>query len=83
VNSIFKPFLRKFILFFYDILVYNSNFLSYLSHLSSVFQLLQENKLFAKLSKYEFVSTQIEYLGHIISSNRVTTDPSKIGAMLN
>jgi Reverse transcriptase (RNA-dependent DNA polymerase) len=38
MNSVFKLFLRKFILiFFYDILVYTSDFSSHLSHLTSVF----------------------------------------------
>jgi RNase H-like domain found in reverse transcriptase/Reverse transcriptase (RNA-dependent DNA polymerase)/Integrase zinc binding domain len=84
MNSVFKPFLRKkFLVFFDDILVYSSDFSSHLSHLSSVFQILQKHKLFAKLSKCEFASNQIEYLGHIISSKGVATDPSKIEAMLN
>jgi hypothetical protein len=38
--------------------------------------------LFAKLSKCAFASTHIEYLSHIISSDGVATDPSKIDAML-
>jgi hypothetical protein len=45
-------------------------------------QLLKDNQLHAKLSKCSFVVPQIEYLGHIISSQGVSTDPSKINAML-
>jgi Reverse transcriptase (RNA-dependent DNA polymerase) len=83
MNSIFKHFLRKFVLvFFDDILIYNSDFQSHLSHLISVFGLLQQHKLYAKLSKCEFATDKIEYLGHIISSAGVATDPSKIAAML-
>jgi RNase H-like domain found in reverse transcriptase/Reverse transcriptase (RNA-dependent DNA polymerase) len=83
MNSIFKPFLRKFVLvFFDDILIYSSDFQSHLSHLISVLGLLQQHKLYAKLSKCEFATDKIEYLGHIISSAGVATDPSKITAML-
>jgi Reverse transcriptase (RNA-dependent DNA polymerase) len=83
MNSIFKSFLRKFILvFFDDILIYSSDFNSHLSHLISVFKLLKHHQLFAKRSKYEFASSKIEYLGHIINSEGVATDPSKISAMI-
>jgi Reverse transcriptase (RNA-dependent DNA polymerase) len=83
MNSIFKPFLHKFVLvFFDDILIYSSDFQSHLSHMISVFDLLQQHKLYAKLSKCDFATDKIEYLGHIISSAGVATDPSKIAAML-
>jgi hypothetical protein len=39
---------------------------------------LRQNKLFAKLSKCVFGQQQIECLGHIIGSQGVSTDPSKI-----
>jgi hypothetical protein len=44
---------------------------------------LRRNNLNAKLDKYKFGTTQIEYLGHIISENGVATDPRKIEAMIN
>jgi hypothetical protein len=41
MNSIFKPYLRKFILvFFYDILIYNTDFDSHLQHLVLTLSLL-------------------------------------------
>jgi hypothetical protein len=44
---------------------------------------LREHQLYAKGSKYEFSTTKIEYLGHIISLDGVATEPSKIAAMVN
>lgn len=82
MNEIFGPYLRRFILvFFDDILVYSRTLEEYQIHLSTVLQLLRQNKLFAKMSKCDFAQPQIDYLGHIISGKEVQTDPSKITAM--
>ena len=37
--------------------------------------------MFIKKAKYAFAQTQVEYLGHIISGARVSTDPYKIAAI--
>jgi len=37
-----------------------------------------EHKLFLCLKKYEFYQKQIEYLGLVISENRVEMDPVKV-----
>ncbi|GJS65334.1 putative mitochondrial protein [Tanacetum coccineum] len=82
MNTIFKPFLRHFTLvFFDDILVYSSTLKEHLQHLQLVLQTMKQNSLYAKMNKYIFATTQVEYLGHIISGKGVSTDPSKIITM--
>ncbi|KAJ3696419.1 hypothetical protein LUZ61_000124 [Rhynchospora tenuis] len=84
MNNLFKPYLRQFILvFFDDILIYSKSLEDHVSHVSTALQVLADNQLFAKLSKCVFGVRQIEYLGHIISPQGVATDPSKIETMLN
>ena len=39
---------------------------------------LREHQLYAKLSKCEFWLEQVSFLGHVISKERVSVDPSKI-----
>ncbi|KAJ4798340.1 polyprotein [Rhynchospora pubera] len=60
---------------------FHSDLNSHLQHLQLTLQLLRENQLYAKLSKCVFSTTQIEYLGFIISAAGVSTDPKKIEAM--
>ena len=42
---------------------------------------MEENELKAKLSKCEFMLDQIEFLGHVISKDRIATDPKKVKAI--
>jgi hypothetical protein len=82
MNSIFKPFLRKFVLvFFDDILIYNKSWEEHVQHVDRVLQLLEEKQLYAKPSKCAFGVQEVEYLGHIVSHEGVKVDPNKIKAM--
>jgi hypothetical protein len=65
--------------FFDDILVYSSNLLSHQKHLSLVLQILLDNHLSAKWSKYSFGVQSVKYFGHIISVTWVFIDPQKVG----
>ncbi|XP_062093441.1 uncharacterized protein LOC133799440 [Humulus lupulus] len=84
MNQVFRPFLRHFVIVFFDyILIYSSNEEEHVTHLKQVLQLLREHTFFAKLSKCQFFQRTIEYLGHFISSNGVQADPSKVAAIVN
>ena len=82
MNEVFKPFLRRFILvFFDDILVYSKSMTDHIRHLRIVLEVLAKNQLYAKMSKCKFACLEVDYLGHIISGEGVKTDPKKIMAM--
>ena len=82
MNEVFKPYLRKFVLvFFDDILIYSKSISEHLGHLKLVLQTMKDHTLYAKRSKCTFAVSQVEYLGHIISDKGVATDPAKIESM--
>ncbi|XP_070001913.1 putative mitochondrial protein AtMg00860 [Nicotiana tabacum] len=83
MHQIFGPHLRKFVLVFYDILVYSASLLEHLEHLKLVFKLLTEHRLYAKRSKCSFAQEQVEYLGHVIIGDGVSTNRDKVEAMVN
>ncbi|GKC55290.1 ty3-gypsy retrotransposon protein, partial [Tanacetum coccineum] len=83
MNKVFKSYLRKFILvFFDDILVYSRSVEEHEVHLRTVLQILREQKLYANRKKCSFAQEQIEYLGHVVTRDGVAADPSKVKAML-
>lgn len=70
MNNIFGPYLRKFILvFFDDILVFSKTPEEHITHLNIVMDILKEHQLSVKQSKFVFGVPQVEYLGHIISGS--------------
>ncbi|XP_058764927.1 uncharacterized mitochondrial protein AtMg00860-like [Vicia villosa] len=83
MNDFFKPFLRKFVLvFFDDILVYCKTWKHHMQHLSHGLQVLSDNKLVANKKKCYFSPCSMEYLGHIISQEGVAMDPAKFQCVL-
>ncbi|TYK05420.1 Ty3/gypsy retrotransposon protein [Cucumis melo var. makuwa] len=82
MNAIFKPFLRKFVLvFFDDILVYSRNEEEHVLHLKKVLAVLRQHELYTYQKKCHFAQEKIEYLGHVISGEGVAVDPEKIRAI--
>ncbi|XP_074283159.1 uncharacterized protein LOC141607704 [Silene latifolia] len=66
------------VVFIDNILVYSKNKEEHEKHLRIVLQTLRENNLYAKLSKYEFWLEKVAFLGHVVSKEGVSVDPSEI-----
>lgn len=84
MNQVLAPFLRKFVLvFFDDILIYSKNWEDHKRHIEEVMTALRDNELVIKLKKCAFGLTSVSYLGHIISQEGVATDPQKVKKIAN
>ncbi|KAL4027645.1 hypothetical protein IC575_010820 [Cucumis melo] len=82
MNQVFKPFLRRFVLvFFDDILIYSKGMEEHRQHLEVVLEILRESELYANFDKCHFAKTRISYLGHYISKKGIEVDPEKIRAV--
>jgi hypothetical protein len=79
MNSVFMQELDKFIVVFIDdILIYSKNPEDHAKHLHVVLQRLRDHHLYAKFSKCEFWLDTVKFLGHTISSDGISVDPSKV-----
>lgn len=62
-NEVLRPYLRKFVLvFFDDILIYSSSVDLHSEHLRQALKVLKENQLVANRKKCPFGQEQVEYL---------------------
>ena len=64
-----------------DIIIFSKTLQEYLSHMRKVFEKLQSAKLSKKMSKCNFFSKEIQYLGHILSTTGIRPLPSKTHAI--
>ena len=84
MNKVFRPYLDQFIVVFIDdILVYSRDEQEHEQHLKIVLQTLREKKLYAKLSKCDFLLKEVSFLGHIVSAEGIRVDPAKIEVVVN
>ena len=84
MNHVFRPYLDQFVVVFIDdILIYSKTEEEHAQHLEIVLQTLRKHKLYAKLKKCDFWLNKVTFLGHIISGEGISPDPTKIQAIVD
>ncbi|GKD03655.1 putative reverse transcriptase domain-containing protein, partial [Tanacetum coccineum] len=79
MNRVCKPYLDRFvILFIDDILIYSKSRKENEGHLKLILKLLKDEQLYAKFSKCEFWLSKVQFLCHVINSEGIHVDPTKI-----
>lgn len=82
MNEVFRPYLRKFVLVFFDnISWFTTTESDHLKHMQAILSTLADNQLFANLKKCEFGKAKVAYLGHVISGMGVAVDQDKVQAI--
>ena len=84
MNDLFKDMLGIFVLIYLDdIIIFSNSPEEHEKHVESVLERLRDNKLYCRLSKCQFRTTKIVYLGYIITPDGVSMDPRKVSAIIN
>jgi hypothetical protein len=84
MDSVFMEELDKFVVVFIDdILVFSKCRKEHEEHLRIVLQRLRDHQLYAKFNKCEFWLTKVQFLGHVVSSEGISMDPSKVQEVLD
>jgi len=71
------------VVFIDDILIYSKMAEEHEEHLRVVLSRLREHKLYAKFSKCEFLLKKVPFLGHVLSTDGISVDPSKVQEVLD
>ena len=67
MDSVLRSFLDEFVIvYLYDILIFSKRREEHGLHVNRVLDVLKKEKLFLKMSKFEFGKTYLVYLGHIV-----------------
>ena len=77
----FPPIGRRVIAYLDDLLVYSPDVESHAKLLDRVLQTLKDNKMYPKISKCNFGSNAIEYLGYRVSSEGIKSSQDKVKAI--
>ena len=54
-----------------------------MEHLRTVLRILKEKQLYAKFKKCKFWLKKVIFLGHVVSENGISMDPTKVEAVSN
>ena len=71
------------LLYLDDVIIYSSTIEEHMTRLSQVFDRLRQHNLKLKPSKCHFLKSSVQYLGHIVSADGISTNPEKIAAVQN
>nr|XP_043630277.1 uncharacterized protein LOC122601561 [Erigeron canadensis] len=83
MNRVCRPMLGKSVIVFIDdILIYSKSSSDHEVHLREVLETLRREKLYAKFSKCEFWLREVQFLGHVVNSEGIMVDPTKINAVM-
>jgi hypothetical protein len=84
MNSVFMPELDKFVVVFInDILIYSKTEEDHADHIRVILQQLCDHRLYAKFSKCEFWLDSVKFLGHTISNEGISINPTKIQEVMD
>jgi len=82
MNDTFRDLLDKSVLSFLDdILIFSRTREEHLRHIREVLERLRAKKLYGKLSKCEFMRSEVGFLGHRIGENGLCVSPDKVDAV--
>ncbi|GJT85268.1 putative reverse transcriptase domain-containing protein [Tanacetum coccineum] len=79
MNRVCKLYLDKFVIVFIDdILIYSKNKQEHEEHIKLILEFLKKEELYAKFSKCEFWIPKVQFLDHVIDSQSIHMNPTKI-----
>ena len=84
MNSVMSEFIFSILLVYLDdLLVFSSTFEKHLTALRMVLERLRAVGVRLNPEKCEFAKERVNFLGHVVSASGISTDPSKVSAVMD
>jgi hypothetical protein len=82
MNEVLRAFIGKFVVvYFDDILIYNTSIDEHIDHLHAVFYALRDAHLFGNLEKCTFCTDRVSFLGYVVTPKEIEVDHAKVEAI--
>ncbi|XP_058202674.1 uncharacterized protein LOC131317120 [Rhododendron vialii] len=81
MNQALHPFIDKFVMVYFDDIIYSASPELHLQHLRDVLTVLRREKLFGAVKKCVFLTDLVLFLGYVVSKDGISVDESKIEAI--
>ena len=83
MHALLYKWLDDFVIVYLDdILIYSPTIKKHIEHVQLVLKALHKDKWICKLSKCDFATRRVEYLGHIIENGTIAIDNTKIDGVI-
>jgi hypothetical protein len=69
------------VVYFDDILIYNTTLEEHLDHLRAVFNALRDARLFGNIDKCTFYTDRVSFLGYVVTPQGIEVDQAKVEAI--
>ena len=73
--------LRDCLIYLDDVIIFSYTFEEHIERLEAVFSRVKQHNQKLKPSKCEFLRSEVDYLGHVVSEEGIRTDPEKTKAV--
>ena len=81
MNQVLKPFIGKFIVVYFNDILYRKIEVAHYNHVHEVLKVLLANKLYVNLNKCSFFTNRLLFLGYVVSAEGIHVNDEKVYAI--
>jgi hypothetical protein len=81
MNEVLRAFIGKFVVVYFDILIYSKSIDDHIDYLRAIFNALYDAHLFGNLKKCTFCTDRVSFLGYVVTPQGIKVDHAKVEAI--